>query len=353
MKAEVQEKAVNAFLSSKDRRSTIALAVGMGKTKCAIDIIKHYRSTNPYCKILFSGARQIYIKNFKDELTKWGCLETNITFICNKSLKNYKEKYDLIIIDEMHKEQDLILENCLRLMRINPAVSILGLTGTPSNTHEIHKYFPICYSYLINNAIDNNLLNNFQMVVVKYKMTPEERSVYDYHHKNYLTSPYNESYPPELGKLKQFLNTLPSKVALANRLINEKFSDKKLLIYAGSIEQGASFGFSQFNSSMDNKTKKKNYDEFYHSESGRLVNVGILKESVSIPNLKYGFVLGIDSSPSSKEQLIGRFCRIAVHEKSFIYFLVAEGTLEEKWVLNGMDKFKDKIAVVNLSKNKK
>lgn len=351
MKSEVQKKAVQAFLSSKDRRATIALAVGMGKTKCAIDIINHYRNYIPNCKILFSGARQIYITNFKDELNKWNCSEQNITFICNKSLKNYREKYDLIIIDEMHKEQDLILEHCLRLIRINPNISILGLTGTPSNTHAIHKYFPICYSYLINNAIDSNLLNNFNMVIIKYKMTNEEKSIYDYHYKNYISAGYHSGYPPELGRLKQFLNNLPSKVHLTKQIIQSKFSDKKLLIYAGSIEQGDSFGFPQFNSSMENRTKKKNYNDFYNSEAGRLVNVGILKESVSIPNLKYGFVLGIDSSASSKEQLIGRFCRIAVHEKSFIYFIVAQGTIEEKWVFNGMDKFREKITVVNINRN--
>jgi superfamily II DNA or RNA helicase len=353
MKSEVQKKAVEAFLNSKERRATIALAVGMGKTKCAIDIINIYRQDNPDCKILFSGARQIYTVNFKDELKIWNCSEANITFTCNKSLKNYNEKFDLIIIDEMHKEQDLILEQCLRLIRINKDASVLGLTGTPSTTHAIHQAFPICYTYLINNAINNSLLNNFKMVIIKYDMTDEERSIYEYHYKNYLLAPrsYN-GYPPELSVLKRHLNNLQSKVDLTNQIIKSKFSDKKLLIYAGSIEQGESFGYPQYNSSMEKKFKKTIYDEFYQSTSGKLVNVGILKESVSIPKLKYGFVLGIDSSVSSKEQLIGRFCRIAVHEESFIYFIVAKGTIEEKWVLNGMDKSRDKIINVNINNKK-
>lgn len=352
MKSEIQEKAINAFLSSKNQRATIALAVGMGKTKCAIEIIKTFRKHNENCKILFSGARQIYINNFKDELRNWNCEEKNITFICNKSLKNYNDKFDLIIIDEMHKEQDLILDNCRRLININPKVAVLGLTGTPSNTHPIHQYFPICYSYLINNAIDNSILNEFNMVVIKYKMTQEERSIYNYHYNNYQTAPKSyTAYPPELSRLKQYLNNLPSKVELTNQIISSKFNDKKLLIYAGSIEQSELFSFPQYNSSMDKKSKKRIYDDFYSSKDGKLVNVGILKESVSIPNLKYGFVLGIDSSASSKEQLIGRFCRLVVNEKSYIYFIVAEGTIEEKWVLNGMEKFREKITVVNINRN--
>jgi superfamily II DNA or RNA helicase len=74
----------------------------------------------------------------------------------------------------------------------------------------------------------------------------------------------------------------------------------------------------------------------------------MLKESVSIPNLKYGLVLGIESSQSSKIQLIGRFCRLAVEDISHIYFFVGRGTIEEKWVYNGLDKFRGKMRVVDI-----
>jgi hypothetical protein len=33
---------------------------------------------------------------------------------------------------------------------------------------------------------------------------------------------------------------------------------------------------------------------------------------------------------------------------SHIYFFVGRGTIEEKWVYNGLDKFKDKIRLIDI-----
>ena len=74
----------------------------------------------------------------------------------------------------------------------------------------------------------------------------------------------------------------------------------------------------------------------------------MLKESVSVPNLKYGMVMGIESSEASKVQIIGRFCRLVVGDVSQIYFFVARGTIEETWVYNGLSKFKNKIRKIDV-----
>lgn len=345
-KDTIQQKAIEAHIAS-NCKSIIGLSVGMGKTKIAIDRIFSLRKINSQAKILFTGAREVYSINFQSELSKWKCSNKNIDMICNKSLHNYIKHYDLIIYDEAHKEADRVYLELIKLIKINPNVEILGLTGTPLKDHPIYSILPISFTYLMHNAIEEKLLNNFEMYILKYDLPNDERALYNYYYKRYTNAPMSKTYCPELNKLKIFLNKLNSKVEIVNSIINKNFTDKKVLIYAGSIEQSNQFDYPKFNSTLNKELKKSIYDKFYHSENDKLVNVGILKESVSIPNLKCGFVLGIDSSSSSKQQLIGRFLRLTVNDLSKIYFIVAKNTVEEKWVLNGMDNFKQ-IKIINL-----
>jgi superfamily II DNA or RNA helicase len=344
----VQAEATKAHLEL-GKRSIVGLSVGLGKTKLAIDRIKSIREHKPDAKVLFTGARQVYIDNFKKELRIWNCSEDNITMICNKSMLNHYEYFDLVIYDEAHKETDLFLYNIAKIIEHNKDVEILGLTGTPPHAENpIYKLLPLSYSYLLNDAVDNQFLNNFHITVVEFSMTLQEIDMYRYLHQNYIFSEYSGKYSPELSKLKIFLNNLQSKTKAVNHLINKFMKDDKLLIYAGSIEQGKDLPFPQYNSKMPKKEKEVNYNEFFSSPNGKLVNVGMLKESVSIPNLQYGFVMGIDSSPSSKIQTIGRFCRLNPNQKSHIYFFVAAATIEDKWFHNGMETYKDKIRYVRL-----
>jgi superfamily II DNA or RNA helicase len=346
-KNKIQQEAIDAHVAI-GCKSIIGLSVGMGKTKIAIDRVKALRERNPNAKVLFTGARNVYINNLKDELKKWDCDAKNIYMICNKSLLNYLEHYDLIIYDEAHKETSLVYRFLLKLIEINPDVEILGLTGTPIEDHEIYSILPISYTYLLNDAVDNQFLNNFGITIVRHSLTPQESNMYQYLYLKYESCTSNSSYSPNLSKLKVFLNNLDCKVKLVNELINTKFKNEKLLIYAGSIEQAKNIPVLQYNSKLPKKEKESNYKEFYDSSCGKLTNVGMLKESVSIPNLKYGMVMGIESSQSSKIQLIGRFCRLTVGEMSQIYFFVGRGTIEEKWVYNGLDKFKDKIRLIDI-----
>ena len=346
-KNTIQKEAISAHIS-KGKRSIIGLSVGMGKTKIAIDRVKALRAENPSLRVLFTGARNTYIDNLKDELKKWDCSEENIDMICNKSLLNFVEYYDLIIYDEAHKETDLVHYYLKKLIEVNPNVEILGLTGTPKESHEIYSLLPISYTYLLETAIDEEFLNNFNVTVVRVPLSQQEYSMYTYLYNQYRVSFSDSSYSPYLSKLKVFLNNMKSKVDLVHKLAETKLKNEKLLIYAGSIEQGNNLPYPQYNSKLAKKTKSENYSTFYDSKDGKLVNVGMLKESVSIPNLKYGFIMGIESSPSSKIQILGRFCRLAVKEKSHVYFFIGIGTIEEKWVYNGLEKFKDKIRVVDI-----
>ena len=346
-KNEIQLEAEKAHLAL-NKKSMICLSVGLGKSKLAINRIEAVRKLNKNAKILFTGAREIYYENFKEELKKWSCQIDNIDMICNKSIHNYIKHYDLIIYDECHKETDILYNNLQLLIKINPEVEILGLTGTPPyKTNPIFEMLPVSYTYLIEDAVDEKILNDFEIIILKTTMTKTNLSLYNYYYKSYISENTSAKFSPALSRLKMFLNNIDEKVEVLNKILN-KYKNEKTLVYAGSIKQSKLINYPAIHSELNKSERKMLYDNFYHCKTGILVNVGMLKESVSIPNLKLSVVLGIDSSSSSKEQILGRVERLDVNETAKLIFIVLKDTVEEKWVLNGFEKFKNKIKVYEL-----
>jgi len=101
-KIEIQEEAEKAH-EKFNCQSTVCMSVGLGKGKLAINRIEKQFIKNPNAKILFSGAREIYLQSFKKELKKFNHEDwiDDIIFCCVASLKNYnKEKFDLVIVDK-------------------------------------------------------------------------------------------------------------------------------------------------------------------------------------------------------------------------------------------------------------
>ena len=90
-------------------------------------------------------------------------------------------------------------------------------------------------------------------------------------------------------------------------------------------------------------------NEFINSESNVLINVAGIRESVNIPNVKFGIIMTPGASPSNLEQTIGRFSRLVVGEIAQIIILCARNTLEEQWLRNSLIKLdRNKISKINI-----
>lgn len=340
-------------------RSTCALSVGMGKGKIAINrISKKIKKKN--VKILFSSAREVYLDNFKMELEKFKhkAWIDKIDFCCNKSLKNKKDIYDLIIIDESHKEVDLYLDFLKSQIEKNKDVEILCLTGTPIekgsdlfSKDSLYNIVPISYKKTIDSAISENLLNDYTITVLYHDLSNTELANIPphYHGRKNLTEveyyshinalyeksklrPKKAAFSYELGLLKLFFKNLKSKEILAKTLLNKKLKDRKVLVYAGSIEQSENFNLKCYHSNLSKEERKQNYSDFFNDKFKHLINVEGLREAVSIPNLTDLLLLSPDASYSAFEQKLGRGCRLAVNQKANFIVLCAKNTIEEFWV---------------------
>lgn len=338
-------------------RSICCLSVGLGKTNVLINRLEKRFIKDKNSKILFATAREIYIENFLSELRKFNHEDwiDKIDTCCIASLKNYEKNiYDFICIDEFHKSSErsyLFIED---QYRNNPDIEILCLTGTPKKFS--YPLLPISYSKTIDEAIEENLLNDYSIEIIYHKLEDIHKTIniqtkntnysqteelrYKYlinrYNKNRLTS--NRKFPFELVQLKQFFKNLQTKENIANNLILTRLKDKKTLIYAGSIEQATNLDLFAYHSKLSKEDRKTNYTNFFNGDITKLVNVEGLRESVSIPNLTDILLLSPDASESAFAQKLGRNLRLTVDQTANFIVLCAKGTIEEEWLNKAISK---------------
>lgn len=347
-------------------KSTICASVGSGKSKIAINRIKNHYMIKKSPKIIFSGARNIYLSTFKQELIKWGLEDKieEITFCCVASLKNYNTiDWDLIIIDESH----LDVERILAFLHIykRKDCEILLLTGTPLREgnfigKEIYKICPISFRKDIDTSIHNKLINDYHITIIMHELSNEqymkysrglqsEKQKYGWLYKCYLDGmgKMRKKFPFELVNLKVFFKNLHSKKEIAEKLL--KHIDAKVLIYAGSIDQANSMGIHCYHSNLHKDERDSNLKMFMSGDIHRLFNVAGIRESVNIHNLKYGIIMAPDASQNAFEQTVGRFSRLVIGEIAQIFVLCAKGTIEELWINKAIKQLDStKISKINI-----
>lgn len=356
LKIALQKEAELAHIAL-NCRSTVALSMGTGKSMVAINRIEAKLKTNKKAKILFCGARELYLENFKVELKKFKHQSwiPKITFTCIQSLHKYTHiSYDLIIVDESHLLVKSYITFLEKQYKANPSIELLCLTGTPIQKNKrLNNLVPISIHKTIDHSIDNDLLNDYEIKVIKHSLdtnknihvktdrynffTSEEAS-YKRLVSKYYSASYNEEgdwisggFNKEGQYLKTFFKNSEAKKKIVLDLL-KKHAEDKVLIYAGSIPQADSFKLPVYHSKIQKDIRQKTYSQFCKIDKGILVNVDGIKESVTIPKLNIAIIMHCGSNPSGLAQMLGRVSRlIPKEETALVYILVYKDTIEEDW----------------------
>lgn len=346
----IQEKVLNIL--SPINRGTVALSGGTGKTLIGL---KYLDLKKVECsKILIVAPKKSIFQSWKDDAYKFNLehLLVHITFSTYLSLTKQSLDYDIIIFDEIHN---------LKLTKnswINQFKGkIIGLTGTPPKDSKsesgfmINKYAPILYSYNTDEAIDDSILNDYNIVVhyveldknknikvVKPNATwmTSELAVY-----NYWTGRVDNSH----GKMKQIvaiqrMKTMQgflSKELKAKNLLNDIGQFSKCLCFASTQEQSARICPTTYHS--NNKFSESNLESFKTGQLLKLCAVEQLSEGINIPNLKYGIILHSYGNERKASQKIFRFLRLNPDECSTIHILCYKDTIDEQWVKSALEHF--------------
>ena len=345
----IQEEALNEL--SKVRRGTVALSVGVGKTLVGLKHMASLYHDNAFFLVIAPKV-SIY-KSWIDDAKKFDMeyLIPHITFSTYLSLTKQDLDYEAVYLDEAHS---LLNSHSWWLSAYQGY--LIGLTGTPPKVEYsekgrlFKKFIPIVYKYVTDEAVEDNILNNYHITVhmlnldtrhnVKAGKDPKFFYTSEQANYNYWTErcakakPGNEVQIMRIMRMKAIM-AFPSKVAYAKELLS-RIADKTIL-FANTQEQADSFGIESYHSS--NANSENNLIDFKNGTIDQLSCVLQLSEGINIPNLKVGIIMHAYGNERKSSQRIGRLMRLNPNDESAIHVLCYRNSIDEEWVKSALEDY--------------
>ena len=339
---KVQKDALKIAINNN--RATLGISMGVGKTRIAIQhLIKlHDAFTRalvviPKLSVRDAWLNEIELMNVKDLLP-------HLQFVTYLSLnKCIPNSYDIVYLDECHS----LLESHETFLSEFKG-RILGLTGTPPKSGEklkmVNKYCPVKYTFSVDDAADNDILNSYQIIVHELelsrvknvkKSTKDGRTWYtsemaDY---QYYTGALGDAQTP---KQKQFLSIMrmkammdyPTKEAYAKGLMRN--IGDQCIVFANTQAQADRMCQHSYHSK--NSASEDNLQLFSDGRIDKLSCVLQLSEGGTIPNLIQGIIMHAYGNERKSAQRIGRLLRLNPSETATCHILCYKNTQDVKWV---------------------
>jgi superfamily II DNA or RNA helicase len=348
-KDQIQEHALSVLL--KHKRASVNISMGVGKTLIGL---KHMAQNYTDSSMFLVVAPKISIfQSWIDDAGKFGLeyLLEHITFTTYISLHKQKHLYDVVYLDECHS-----LKMSHGKWLAGYSNSIIGLTGTAPRykTSEkgqlVNMYCPVVYEYKPDDAIGDNILNDYSIEVhflpldnLKniFKTTKKggsyytsEVSLYDYWSRKIDDSSESQRQMFRIMRMKAMMS-FPTKEAYAKKLFQE--STEKTIIFANTKEQADNLCRESYHSG--NKNSEQNLEDFKTGKINKLSAVLQLNEGINIPDLKAGIVLHAYGNERKLAQRLGRLLRLNPNDKSKLYILCYQDTIDEIWVKSALSSF--------------
>jgi len=353
---EIQIASLEA--TDKRKRAGLSLATGIGKT--LVGLMHMERNLTPLMSVLIVAPKLSVFTSWRTEAVKFNKshLMDNVRFTTYLSLNKLDPReFDMIYFDEAHS-----LLPSHREFLDEYEGKILGLTGTPPKMVHSEKgemmqeFYPIVYEYLTDDAINDNILNDYKIIVHQIKLDNTNKNVkagskfkpffttelanYQYWCNRIESSrPGKEQQISRVMRMKAMM-AFPSKEKYAKLLSNSIKS--KCIIFANTQEQADLLCTHSYHST--NPDSNENLDMFKSGDITKLSCVLQLSEGINIPNLKQCIILHAYGNERKASQRIGRCLRLSVDETATIHILCYMDTIDEKWVTEALSGFdQDKI----------
>jgi superfamily II DNA or RNA helicase len=379
IKSKIQKEALDAWVEAGEK-GLLLLFTGFGKTKLGVDAILREKQLTPKSKILIvvpsTSLRDV---NWIEQIVDWGAGHhmPDIRIECiNTAYKLEKEKFDLIILDEVH----LYLSDEFKKVHNIETKKTLALTATiPQHDEEKTKLlaetYPIVYNKSLQDGIDLGLVSPFKVYNLAVPFTKREQAMYN---------SYNTKFNNMSKELKKYIDTLKdkgfdisanpfelSKVAMGQpdhpmheeakdywkamgmrkwvcfnayykrtkaKKIIENFPDKKWIIFSestrfvDSMDKDLGDISVKYHSKMKSEEREKALKKATEEDIKAIVAAKALSQGYNLPMIDGG----ISASGSSVElrmiQELGRIVRLKDGKQAIFINLYVPNTQEEVWV---------------------
>jgi len=410
-----QETCIDQWINS-NYRGIAQVATGGGKTFMAIHAALQLKEDNPNLKVKIVVPKAFLVNQWKSCLIedfsinkqnigcyygKEKCLSSKpfMIYVINsarytlarKILDESKKGFShLLILDECHhyssQENSKIFEFLFDKQYDLTKYYSLGLSATPKTTtfhSTIEKFIgPIIFTYTINEAMEDKIINDCILYNVKLKFTNKELESY-----NEVSAQISKligilySSFPEMNKQKmnydQFLSFLKklirtrdedasslaksiiikllerqnilynasSRLSAVISLVDILNKDKKIMIFTERITQtNALFSIlnkkyfgkvSHFHSKMEESEKQFSLESYRSGITNILITCKALDEGLNIPSSDIGIILSGNSQERQRIQRLGRILRkIKGKSLSSLFYCYLGDSVEKDFLLN-------------------
>lgn len=349
IRTKVQDEALAAVLPLF--RAGIGASMGVGKTLIGL---RHMAANySDFAKFLVVASKRSILDEWKNEAIKHGMehLIEHMDFTTYISLPKQDNDYDVVYLDECHS---LLFTHKEWLQKYQG--KILGLTGTPPkyDTSEKGKmvatFCPIVYEYETDQAIDDNILNDYKIIVHLLSLDHTKTMPVSKGGKSWFTSEMatyqywssrlddsttkKEQQIMSVMRMKAMMD-FPSKEVLALKLLNQ--AKDKCILFANTQEQADRLCHHRYHS--NNPLSEDTLRAFKDGKIDKMSCVLQLNEGVNIPNLREGIIMHAYGNERKSSQRIGRLLRLNPNDTATVHILCYQNTVDERWVKQALESF--------------
>jgi len=341
---EIQQEALD--IATKRKRCGLAISMGVGKTLIGLKYIDFFQQANMHkLRVLVVAPKLSIFDSWVDDASKFNISLDGVEFTTYLSLnKKDPDAYDVIVFDECHS----LLNTHSAFLNLFKG-RILGLTGTPprhTNSEKgilVHTYCPIVYKYITDDAIDDDILNDYRIIVHKMPLSIDnvipvkmkdkefftsERKNYEYWTKRLMEAQSKKQEQIASVMRMRTLMDFKTKEKYAKYLLNE--IEDKCIVFCNTQLQADRICKDSYHST--NPDAENNLQRFKDDEIDQLSCVLQLNEGINIPNLRAGIIMHAYGNERKSNQRIGRLLRLNPDDTAIIHILCYKGTVDEKWV---------------------
>jgi len=356
-KNSIQAEALAAIKGKN--RSGVEVSMGVGKCMLGLkDMASTYTDTSKY--LVIAPKKTIY-NSWLDDMKafKFDYLKNHVKFNTYRSLTKEDYDYDVVYLDECHSLKGS--HNPWLLEYIKRGGRVVGLTGTYpvyKNTEKgkmCNYYCPKVYVYKTDDAIEDNILNDYNIVVHELMLSDKSNIPMKGQYGDYFTSEMkdyqywtsrveNANHEKEraiagIQRMKA-LQKAPTKEAYAKLLLEAQ--DDKTIIFANTQAQADRICDASYHSK--NNDSEYNLTAFKKGHITKISAVEQLSEGVSIPGLKTGIIMHSYANNRKATQKIGRLLRLNPDDTATIHILCYTNCIDKTWVTTALREFnQDKI----------
>jgi superfamily II DNA or RNA helicase len=326
MRNKIQAEAVQA-IKDNNYNCLIVVACRVGKTKLLIDSIRGKEDK----KIAVVAPFNSILDSWRAEILKWD-LGFTPTLLNIRSSEELPMDLDLLIIDECHQ----ISDNQYKVIKSRKPKRIVGATGTLGlkNKQKIRQELGLTvkYDYSIEQAIDHNIISDYEIFIKEVTLTPEERTAYNKLTKtfeyfkmlSFSDAKYVHVKNNAALKRAQYIYRLESKLKAAQGLIKPL---KRVLVFTTLTEVADKLCKHSYHS----KSKEDSLELFQKKKVNKLSCIGMLSMGFTGVGLKHAVIHQIQSNEELQVQKILRTCNLEGDKKAQIYITVAKDTQDSVW----------------------